>query len=389
MKRFLIIMTIFHCVITFSQEKDYSLAKSGKRVGNIYIFIGCTPVAEYTTIDEWEVYWHKGEPEEAFQEAITRAKKKYNNVDAIIFKGTKFEQAEFIKFIGKETTGGGFKAGDKVVHKDGKQLQYGEVSMLDNTKQKATIKFLDDYGDEKITDVAYEKLSPLTKEEYQKNMDRQNVDIQKHKFTNGEKVTWADGKTLHYGEVLSLNIAKHDIKINYLNEYGDVKTETLDFLKVEKANESKYSEFIAKQDAEIAKHKFVAGENVSFVHDKVTKPGEVTALNPQSHKASIKFLNEYGEEKTRDMPYFDLEKISKEKFKEESEKWLVEISKHKFKVGEKVTWSKSGLLKKAEPVNCEVVSLDDLSHKAIIKYTDKENKEKQEKAEYLDLSKVN
>ena len=131
----------------------------------------------------------------------------------------------------------------------------------------------------------------------------------------------------------------------------------------------------------------MTNETISFVDNKVTKVGEVTALNASNHKASVKYLNIYGEEKTSDMPYFDLEKISKDKFKEEKEKYQLEILKYKFKVGEKVNWSKGGMLKKAEIIQCEIISLDDLSHKAIVKYIDKEGKEVQTKADYLDLSK--
>ena len=372
-----------------SQTKDYSLAKAGYRIDDIYIFIGCTPIAEYTTIDNWDVYWHKGDPEESFKEAITRARKKYNNVDGIIFNDKKLQHAEFIKFVGKEITGGGFQVGAKIVYKDGRDLQYGEVGMLDNIKKRATITYLNEYGEQKTDDVPYEKLSPLSIEEYQRNIDKQNVEIQKHKFTNGEKVTWAESNKPHYGEVLSLNNTKHDAKVNYLDKYGDTKTETIDFLKLEKADETKYKEFSAQQALEIEKHKFATGETVSFVDGKITKVGEVTALNSSSHKASVKFLNIYGEEKTNDFNYFDLERISKEKFQQEKEKNQKEIAKYKFKVGEKVNWSKSVLLQKPVIIQCEVVSLDDLGHKAIVKYLDKDNKEIQSKADYLDLTKIN
>lgn len=371
----------------FSQEKDYSLAKVGVKRENIYIFIGSTPVQEYNTIDVWEVYWNKdGKMEEKIEEAVTRARKKYNNVDGIIFKPDG-ASAEFIKFIGREITGGGFKGGDKILYKDGRVLQYGEISQLDNTKQKASIKYLNEYGDEKIDIVPYEKLTSMSKEEYVKVIEKQNIEIQKHKFTNGEKVTWADGNKPRYGEILSLNNEKHDAKINYLDKFGDTKTETIDFLKVEKADEVKYKEFMTVQDIEIQKHKFINGETVSFVDGKVTKVGEITALNGSNHKASVKYLNIYGEEKTSDMPYFDLEKISKDKFKEETEKYNVEIQKYKFKIGEKVNWSKGGILKKGEIIQCEIISLDDLSHKALVKYLDKESKEVQAKADYLDLAK--
>jgi hypothetical protein len=46
------------------------------------------------------------------------------------------------------------------------------------------------------------------------------------------------------------------------------------------------------------------------------------------------------------------------------------------------------LLKKGEIIQCEIISLDDLSHKALVKYIDKENKEVQAKADYLDLIKI-
>lgn len=98
-------------------------------------------------------------------------------------------------------------------------------------------------------------------------------------------------------------------------------------------------------------------------------------------------MNIYGGEKTIDMPYFELEKISKEKFKEEAEKYQKEIAEYKFKIGEKVNWSKSALLQKAIIISCEIVSLDDLGHKAVVKYLDKDNKEVQDKADYLDLTK--
>ena len=57
--------------------------------------------------------------------------------------------------------------------------------------------------------------------------------------------------------------------------------------------------------------------------------------------------------------------------------------------GEKVNWAKSSALKKTEIISCEVVSLDDINHKAIVKYVNKENKEVQEKADYLELTKRN
>ncbi len=376
-------------LIFSQQEKDYSLARVGTKVDNIYVFIGAIPVAEYNTIDNWEVHWNTGgKMKEKIEEAVARAKKKYDNVDGIIFKPDG-NTAEFIKFIGKEITGGGFKIGDKVVHRDGKLLQYAEIAILENTKQKATIKFLDAYGNEKTDLIKYERLSSISNDEYLKNVENQKAEIQKHKFVITEKVTWSESNKPHYGEILSLNDIKNEAKVTFLDKYGETKTELFDYLKIDKADENKFKEFVAQQNSEIEKHKFVLGETVSFVEEKTTKPAEVTALNPASHKASIRFLNIYGDEKTKEIPYLDLEKISKEKFTSETEKFRKEIDKYKFVTGEKVNWAKSSALKKTEIISCEVVSLDDINHKAIVKYVNKENKEVQEKADYLELTKRN
>lgn len=379
---------LFTSLLSFAQEKDYSLAKVGVKRENIYIFIGCTPVQEYDVITQWDCYWNRdGKLEEKIEEALTRAKKKYNNVDGIIFKPGA-DQAEFIKFIGREITGGGFKSGDKVIYKDGSRFEYGEVAMIDNIKNRASIKYLDKYGDERKDEIPFEKLSHINKDEYQKNIDKQNEEVSKHKFIVGEKITWSENGKPKYGEIQALNDVKHDAKVNFLDKYGDTKTETYDYLKIYKTDEAKYKEFMSQQAIEIEKHKFILGETVSFVDDKVTKVGEVTALNGSNHKASVKYLNIYGDLKTSDIHYFDLEKISKEKFKEETDKYQVEISKYKFVVGQRVNWNKKSAFK-SEIISCEVVSLDDLGHKAVLKFLDKEGKEKQDKADYLDLTKTN
>lgn len=388
MKKLLQVTFLLTSLFSLSQEKDYSLAKVGVKRENIYIFIGCTPVQEYDVITQWDCYWNKdGKLEEKIEEALTRAKKKYNNVDGIIFKPGA-DQAEFIKFIGREITGGGFKSGDKVIYKDGSRFEYGEVAMIDNIKNRASIKYLDKYGDERKDEIPFEKLTHINKDEYQKNIDKQNEEISKHKFVIGEKITWSEGNKPKYGEIQALNDVKHDAKVNFLDKYGDTKTETFDYLKIYKTDENKYKEFMSQQAVEIEKHKFVLGETVSFIDDKITKVGEVTALNGSNHKASVKYLNVYGDSKTSDIHYFDLEKISKDKFKEETDKFQIEISKYKFTVGQKVNWNKKSAFK-SEIIPCEVVSLDDLGHRAVVKFLDKEGKEKQEKADYLDLTKVN
>ncbi|MBL7896797.1 MAG: hypothetical protein JNK50_15975 [Bacteroidia bacterium] len=369
-------------------EKDYSLAKVGKQVDGVFIFVGATPVNPYDVIDIWDVYWNPDDPDKSYKEALTRVRKKYNNVDGIIFEDGNHKKAQLIKFIGREITGGGFKGGDKVSYKEGGKPRYAEIFQLDNTKQKASVKYLNEYGEDKLDNISYEKLTPVNNETFNKYKEQQLEEIKKHQFAIGEKVSWTEGSKLKYGEVVSLNNEKHDAKVKFLDIYGDVKTDNFDYLKLEKADINKYNEFVTSFNIEIEKYKFLVGEQVSWIESKSLKVGEVVGLNNSNHKASIKYLNIYGEEKTTDVGYLEIEKISKDKYLSEKENFSKEIQKYKFTIGEKVNWSKGGMLKKTEIIQCEVISLDDLEHKALVKYKNKDNVEKQEKVPYLELSKT-
>lgn len=388
-KLLLLTTTLFFTTQIFSQNKDFSLAKVGKQVMGVYIFVGCEPANEYDYIATIDVRWHQGDPDKSFLEIIERGKKKYPNFNAIIFKNFKFEKADLIKFRELELSGGGFRVSDYAIYKEGGRPKYGEIVQLDNPKQKAGFKFKDEYGEDKLTTVPFAKLSMASKEQYEKLIEEQNVDLQRHQFTIGEKVTWTDGKNPFYGEVVSLNTKSHDATLKSLNKYGEDKNSTIDFLKVDKIDDTKFKEYRDKQLEEIKKHQFETGQKVTFIIDKKSKCGEVVNLNNKSHIATIKYLGVYGEDKTSEQEYFDVEKISDEKYDEENSKTRKEAQQYKFDVGEKVVWKKGSLLgMKSEAISVEIVSLNELEHKATVKYTNKDNVEKQETASYLDLSKA-
>lgn len=316
MKKLLFTASIlFLSIHLHSQDKDFSLAKVGKQVMGAYIFVGSEPANEYDYIATIDVKWNQGNPDKSFVEIIERAKKKYPNFNAIIFKDYKFEKADLIKFRHLEISGGGFRIGDYAIYQEGKRPKYGEIVQLDNTKQKAGFKYLNDYGEEKLTTVPYTKLSMATKEQYNKLVEEQNIDLQKHQFEIGEKVI--------------------------------------------------------------------------FIKDKKSKCGEVVAINSKAHEATIKYLGIYGEDKTTVEEYFDVEKTSEENYEEENRKCRKEALQYKFEVGEKVVWKKEMLLgMKNEAINAEIVSLNDLEHKATVRYLNKDNVEKQETVSYSNLSKV-
>jgi hypothetical protein len=386
MKKLILIATVlFISVPIFSQDKDFSLAKVGQKIMGVYIFIGCEPANEYDYIATLDVRWNVGNPSQSFLEIIERGKKKYPNFDGVIFKNAQFERADLIKFRGLELSGGGFRIGDYAVYDANGKPRYAEIVQLDNPKQKAGFKYIDDYGEEKLSTVPYSKLSIISKEQYVKLSEQQNIDVQKHRFTIGEKVTWTAGKNSIYGEVSSLNPNSHFASVKALNKYGEDVNTTIDLLDLEKLEVSKFQEYRQKELAEIKIHQFETGQKVSFILDKKAKCGEVVSLNNRDHSATIKYLGLFAEDKTLERGYFDMEKISEEKFTEEIATYKREAAKYKFEVGEKVIWEKGT---KTEPVNAEILSLNDLEHKAIIKYLNKDNAAKQESVSYLNLAKI-
>mgnify|MGYP001581058277 CR=1 FL=1 len=376
--------------IKFTTKSDKNaLAKIGTIDLGVYIFEGGTePSNPHDFIATINVRWHK-DPEEwkkARLELIERSKKKYPNFDGMIIKDN--TSADLIKFRGLEITGGGFRVGDKAIYKSGAKPAYGEIMSLDNTKQEAGFKFYNEYGDENMKNINYTKLSAVTNDQYDNYIKTQNIEIQKHKFSIGEKVIWSDGKSSKYGEVTSQNAKKHDATVTFLNIYGENKTDDIDFLKLDKLDATKFQELRDKELIEIKKHQFEVGQKVSFVKDKTPKCGEVVSLNNANHKATIKYLGVFAEDKTTEDQYLDIEKISDEKYNADLTKSKQDAQKYKFTVGEKIYWNKGSLLSKSEQISAEVVALDEAEHKATIKFTNKDNAEKQEKVSYLDLSKV-
>lgn len=375
--------------------KEISDKNSNAKIGSIqlgvYVFVDCIPSNEYDYIATINCKWHTNpdERDKAFLELIERGKKKYSNFDGIIYKDDNHQTADLVKFRGLELSGGGFRIGDKVLFGSASEPQHGEIAQLDNTKQSASIRFLDEYGDENIKKVSYLKLTPLTTEQYDKSLKNQQFLIALHQFVTGEKVSWMDGKSTSYGEIANLDQKSHDANIRYLNIFGEEKIKSKNHLKVDKLSEAQFESLRKNDLEEIAKHQFKLSEKVQFTANKLTKSGEIVGLNGQNHKASIKYFGIFAEELTIDVPYLEITKINEEKYQIEIKKDIAAAEKYKFKAGEKVNWSKSNLLgTKTEILACEITLTDDLNHKATIKYITKENVEKQEVVSYINLTKV-
>lgn len=290
-----------------SSEMDNSMASIGKRMEGVYVFIAGEPYYAYDHIATLKVKRDKYTSEEAYAKIIQIAKKKYGNFNGVIFSSTDMEKADLIKFQDLEITGGGFRVGDFAMHQDGRRPSYGLIASLDNTSQKAGFVYLDEYGEEKVTNIKYADLTKVDEAKYNTNLIEQAKEVKLHEFVIDEKVTWDNGA--FYGKVIELDKSKHNAKVEMINEYGEIDSKSFDFLDIHKLEEAEYEAKLAKHMEEVAKHVFTIGEKVKFDKGGQVVEAEVTELNATFHKASLKYLDEAGEEKKANIHYFKIEKL--------------------------------------------------------------------------------
>lgn len=207
------------------QEKDYSLAKVGKKIYGVYIFIGSEPFYEYDYIAtvKVKISWTGSKPEN-FEKAINKAKKKYPNFNGMIFQSSDFSKVDLIRFKDLEISRGGVSIGSKVSFIERGRLNYGEVVELESSKDKGSIKYLNIFEEEEIKKLLYTDLTPLTEENYILKRETFKIEIEKYKFEIGEKVTWINtdllGKNAQQfnGEIIKLDGKSHKASIKYIEE---------------------------------------------------------------------------------------------------------------------------------------------------------------------------
>jgi len=160
MKKVLFLILSLFLWLNSIAQKDYSYARAGFKVQGVYVFIACEPIYDYEYIAtvKAKITW-TGLSQEAFEKVIKKAKKKYPYFNGLIFHNSDLNKADLIEFRELATTRGGFKVGDKVSFiLLGKQY-VGEVIELQSTKKKASVKYIDDNGEEHIKRIGYTELT--------------------------------------------------------------------------------------------------------------------------------------------------------------------------------------------------------------------------------------
>lgn len=294
--------------IAIAQEPDYSMAKIGKKTQGVYIFINAEPVQQYDFIATVEVsdFWAKRTPQEAYERLITKSKNKYPNFNGIIFHNDDFHKADLIKFKGLEVGGGGFHVGDKITYKEyGNKIIYGEVIAVNNSRQEATFKYLNEYNAENNQTVKYVKLQPITEEEYTKAV--KNAEGGKKIYTVGQKISWTEFSKIKYGVIQEVNIQNQKAVIKYMLDNGQEKIKTKSLSDIFPANETDYQNYIDKIQVEVNKHKFKVGDKVKWIRSSGTIiHATVILFNETTMNATIKYNNDKNLEKNSSVDAFDL-----------------------------------------------------------------------------------
>ncbi|WMX13251.1 hypothetical protein [Aureispira sp. CCB-E] len=388
MNKFLVLLLLFALTNTIlgqenkEEKKDFSLAKVGKKIQGCYVFVLTTPYNEYDHIrtEKMPSGIFNGDPSEGFSKFIKKMRKHYPYFNGLIVSPD-LSEVEFIKFRDMEISGVGFRIGDKLIFKSGKELLYGEVVEINTYRQRVTFKYLDIYGDEKVIERKMVHVTPLTEEQYKEKMAEQAKEIEKYKYEVGQFAIWKEKNKSQFGIIRLLNDKSHKATIEYLDIYDEKKNRDVPYLDVSIIEESKYNELASNWKKETDKYKYKLGEPVGWAEKKESKFGLVKALDNKSHRATVEYLDVYGDEKVKMIDYLDLSKMDQSKYDRLLSSWKEEIAKYKYEVGETLTWTKG-----KESIEGIVVGLDDSRHLAEMKYTNEKGEEVVAKVNYLKLT---
>jgi len=198
-------------------------------------------------------------------------------------------------------------------------------------------------------------------------------------------MSFQKGKEPFVGIIKELDKDKGNVKIDYLNIYGESNLITKKVTDIIPLTTTEYEQKLAAWKLEIQKYKYTVGQYATWIQQKELQFGAITKLNDKPHKASIEYLDIYGEKKTKEVPYLEVSIIDANGYQSKLDAWNQEVAKYKFSVGEMVSWSGKGSV----IVKGEVVALDDKTHQAEVKYMNEKEEEKVIKKGYLKLIKGN
>lgn len=205
-------------------------------------------------------------------------------------------------------------------------------------------------------------------------------------FKANHKITFRKGRELIFGKVETVDNYKEKVTLSYLNIYGETKVLEKGMSDLTLITEEEYEEKLSNYKVEIEKYKYSIGEYATWQQQDKSKLGIIKKLDDKSHKASIEYLDIFGDKKITKIPYLQISIIEKAEYDSNLAVWQEEIRKYKFEIGEKVTWISSSIFSK-EIIEGTIINLNERTHQADIKFTNKKGEEKIIKKGYLKLIK--
>lgn len=164
MKRLLLATLLLFTFNSNAQEQvDFKLARTGEYVLGVYIFLHCDPVAPYDYVGKIDKFDFSKSDTKEVEKIIKKAKKKHPDFDAMIVKKD-YKHIELVKFSQRATSYAGYEIGDRVQYESFGRLIQGEIVDFLPHRQRATIKYTDPEGNEKLDGVALKSLNKLPKE---------------------------------------------------------------------------------------------------------------------------------------------------------------------------------------------------------------------------------
>lgn len=158
MKDLIVFVAVLVSTLSYSQQTDYSLARSGDYVLGVYLFIGSEPVNNYDYVGKVNRFNVFETDQKEVEKIIKKARKKNPHFNGMIFKRN-FNHVELIRFPDMDEKLAGFSIGDTVSFTKLGVLVKGKIVSLDDAKQKASIVFVDEEGVENIEKVAIKSLT--------------------------------------------------------------------------------------------------------------------------------------------------------------------------------------------------------------------------------------
>ena len=290
-------------------HKNKTAAKTLLKIQGCLLFIMSEPVEPYNHVASLPLPSgvFSTNISEEFEKLIKKARKKYPYFNGVVIYRD-MKRFNLIRFEDTEITAAGFKIGQRIVHKKGNDLMYGEIKELNTYRLRGTFKYLNKYGEEKVIERKLLYLSPISDKDYKEKIAAMKKEIETHKYDVGTPVIWGT-EQIKIGEVRALDQETHLAKVEFLDKYGDVKIEEVPFLEATKITIERYKQLLKEKEAERGAKIFKVGELVAWRVLQIEKRGEIVKLDNINRKASIKYTKS-GKEIIIKKEYIKLIKIS-------------------------------------------------------------------------------